>query len=108
MIIAIIGLIICYTYRRYAYSNNLDDFHIADTIGSLIVVPAHVFYFKSLTFPKYSFNRIIISCFIFNILYELIAITGIHGTFDYFDLLAICIATSVIYFYSILFVHENK
>ena len=31
-----------YTYRPYVYENHIDDFHLADVIGSIVCVPAAV------------------------------------------------------------------
>lgn len=59
------GLILSALYRPYIYSNNINDFGFADTIGSLIAVVAFCFFVWG--FKEYSnqeknrriFNKII-------------------------------------------------
>lgn len=46
--IGIAGLILSHTYRPYIYENHIYDFHIADTIGSIVCVPAATYYFTDL------------------------------------------------------------
>lgn len=40
ILIACIGLLLSYTYRPYVYENHINDFHLADVIGSIVCVPA--------------------------------------------------------------------
>ena len=42
ILIACIGLLLSYTYRPYVYENHINDFHLADVIGSIVCVPAQV------------------------------------------------------------------
>ena len=42
ILIACIGLLLSYTYRPYVYENHINDFHLADVIGSIVCVPAAV------------------------------------------------------------------
>lgn len=48
----IIGQILTQTYRPFIYSNNIFDFGLADTIGSLVSVIGLCFFFW--TFKTYS------------------------------------------------------
>ena len=40
ILIATIGLVLSHTYRPYIYENHINDFHLADVIGSVVCVPA--------------------------------------------------------------------
>ena len=42
ILIAVIGLVLSHTYRPYVYENHINDFHLADVIGSVVCVPAAV------------------------------------------------------------------
>lgn len=42
ILIAAIGLVLSHTYRPYVYENHINDFHLADVIGSVVCVPAAV------------------------------------------------------------------
>ena len=42
ILIACIGLLLSYTYRPYVYENHINDFHLADVIGSIVCVPDQV------------------------------------------------------------------
>ena len=39
ILIAVIGLVLSHTYRPYVYENHINDFHLADVIGSVVCVP---------------------------------------------------------------------
>lgn len=91
------GILLSHTYRPYIYSNSLYDFHLADTIGNLVCVPASVFIFYSLSWIHYSFSNLIIKSTIAFIIYELVSLTGVHGVFDVFDLVAIIISSGSLY-----------
>ncbi len=93
--IAVFGLILSITYRQYIYNNNLNDFHIADTIGSLVCVPSASLVMYSLT-GKFKFNKLVLICFISYLLYELFGLTGLYGTFDIYDIYALLISTSLL------------
>lgn len=36
ILIAAIGLVLSHTYRPYVYENHINDFHLADVIGSVV------------------------------------------------------------------------
>lgn len=44
ILIACVGLVLSYTYRPYVYENHIDDFHLADVIGSIVCVPVDMLY----------------------------------------------------------------
>ncbi|MBK3515907.1 hypothetical protein [Carboxylicivirga marina] len=90
VIIVSSAILLTKTYRPYIYSNNINDFGFADTIGSLISVIGYCFFIWGL--KEYS-NRsknihIITSTIIYSFLWEFIALMRWHGTFDWKDILA--------------------
>lgn len=97
-----IGILLSHTYRHWIYANHISDFHIADTIGSLICIPASVFCFYSFSKNKSSFSELILKSTIFFILYELLALTGLHGVFDFYDIIAILIGAGSLYLFHYL------
>ena len=38
ILIAVIGLVLSHTYRPYVYENHINDFHLADVIGSMALI----------------------------------------------------------------------
>lgn len=42
LLVAVIGQVLSHTYRPYVYENHINDFHLADVIGSVVCVPAAV------------------------------------------------------------------
>jgi hypothetical protein len=105
LLIFITGIILSHTYRKYVYVNKIYDFHLADTIGSWVCVPSASLFFYGIR-HKYSFRRCIISSTIAYILYEIMGLTGIHGTFDLFDIVAI-IFSGLITFIIFLIIKKN-
>ncbi len=95
--LALAGIILNYTYRAYIYKNHIYDFHLADTIGSILCVPASSFFFYGI-YEKYTFKELIFKSTIAFLIYEFITIAPFHGTFDYFDLIAILLGASITYF----------
>lgn len=91
VLISIIGIILSHTYREYIYLNKLYDFHLADTIGSWLCVPASSLFFYGIS-DKYNFKQYIIISVTAYLLFELISLTGLHGTFDIFDVIAILLS----------------
>ncbi len=94
--LASIGLILNFTYRSFIYSSGIFDFHIADTIGSLLCIPAATFFIRGIQ-PKNTFRALLIKMYIFYFVYELATISTIHGTFDKYDLVALSISFTVCY-----------
>ncbi len=85
-----------YTYRKYIYSNNLFDFHIADTLGNLVAMPAYVcFYYAVKRNPK-KLEYIIGLGIITFTLYECLGLFGLNGTFDFRDIIATFISGTLL------------
>lgn len=86
----ITGQFLTHTYRPFIYSNNIFDFGLADTIGSLVSVIGLCFLFW--TFKSYSNkekNRhIIITVLTYSLIWEPMGLIGLHGTFDWKDIVA--------------------
>ena len=88
--ILIIGLILSITYRPYIYRNDINDFKFADTLGSLISVICFCFIvwgFKDFSSSEKN-KHIILATIGYSIIYEPLGLLGIHGTFDWFDMIA--------------------
>lgn len=91
IIFFILGLILSHTYRPYIYSNKIFDFHIADTIGNLVAVPAATCLGLAI-YPKLKLIQIVcLSVFSF-IVYEMMGLIHLHGTFDIYDIIATLIS----------------
>ena len=88
--IFVTGIILSVTYRPYIYANDLNDFRIADTLGSLIAVIG--FCFLVWGFKEFSNSmknkQIIFATIIYSIIWEPLGLLGIHGTFDWYDMIA--------------------
>ena len=86
----ITGQILTLTYRPFIYSNNIFDFGLADTIGSLVSVVGLCFFFW--TFKTYSNKEknkhIIIAVLSYSLIWEPLGLIGLHGTFDWKDIIA--------------------
>ena len=81
--IALIGAILSKTYRPYIYENNINDFHLADTITSWICVPALSLFFWGISKDKFQ------KCFIGSFLGMLFCEFFLGLTFDLHDIIAI-------------------
>lgn len=77
MSIGLAGLILSHTYRPYIYANHIQDFHIADTIGSIVCVPAAVLFFYGLN-DKRSVKEYTHYVLLTYIGYELLGLFNIH------------------------------
>ena len=84
------GQLLTLTYRPYIYSNHLFDFGIADTIGSLVAVIGLCFFFWTFkTYPNKEKNKhIIVAVIIYSLIWEPMGLIGLHGTFDWKDIIA--------------------
>ena len=100
--IAVVGVVLSATYRQYVYATNINDCHFADTIGSLICVPAASFLFRGIS-TKFSFTHLIINTTIGFLLCEFLGLLNIHGVFDFYDIIAIHIGAAVTYIISFVF-----
>ena len=96
MSIGLAGLILSHTYRPYIYANHIRDFHIADTIGSIVCVPAAVLFFYGLN-DKRSVKEYTIYALLTYIGYELLGLFNIHGTFDWYDIAAMVLSSILFY-----------
>lgn len=102
ILIAAIGLVLSHTYRPYVYENHINDFHLADVIGSVVCVPAAVLCAYGIE-KRYSIKQYTIGAAIVYIAYELLGLLHIHGTFDVYDIIAIIISSLVFYRLFLLF-----
>ena len=44
----VLGLLLAFTYRPFIYSNHINDWHLADTIGNIVAVPAAAFFYYAI------------------------------------------------------------
>lgn len=102
ILIAAIGLVLSHTYRPYVYENHINDFHLADVIGSVVCVPAAVLCAYGIE-KRYSIKQYTIGAAIVYIAYEFLGLLHIHGTFDVYDIIAIIISSLVFYRLFLLF-----
>lgn len=102
ILIAAIGLILSHTYRPYVYENHINDFHLADVIGSVVCVPAAVLCAYGID-NRYTIKQYTIWAVIVYIAYEFLGLFHIHGTFDVYDIIAIIISSLVFYRLCLLF-----
>lgn len=84
------GQILNFFYRPYIYGNKINDFGFADTIGSLVSVIGICFFFWGIKdFTNKDKNKhILLATFIYAIFWEILGLMGIHGTFDWKDIIA--------------------
>lgn len=98
-IFTITGQLLTVFYRPYIYQNKLNDFGFADTIGSLVSVISVCCLFWSL--KKYSNKemnkQILIGTLIYTVIWEPMGLFGIHGTFDWKDIVAVVISGIIAY-----------
>lgn len=103
--IGLAGIILSHTYRPYIYANHIRDFHIADTIGSIVCVPAAVLFFYGFN-DKRSVKEYTILVLLTYIGYELLGLFNIHGTFDWYDIAAMVFSSLL--FYGIYAINRKK
>ncbi len=83
-----------YIYRPYIYQNKIYDFHLADTIGNIVAVPAYSLVYYGFS-SRYSFNKIIVLSVVGFIFYEILSIASFHGVFDIYDIVATVLSGAV-------------
>lgn len=88
-----IGVLLSYTYRPYIYSHQIRDFHIADTIGNIVAVPAAAFFYYAI-YKRVPYTRVFVLFVIWVVwlFYEFF----LSNTFDCYDIAAttlMCMAT---------------
>lgn len=93
LIIALISGVLSKTYRPYIYENQINDFHIADTISNWLAVPAATLFLWGLEKGKYTFKKGILYSVIAFIIFEFILST----TFDVLDIIATILSGCVTY-----------
>lgn len=90
----LLALILSKTYRPFIYQNNIYDYHLADTIGSLFCVP-------STSMVLYSFDKnnnylyALILSFVVSVLFEIFSYPPHTGVYDRYDLTALIIGTLI-------------
>ena len=103
LICFVLGLLLVITYRPFIYSNHINDWHIADTIGNIVAVPAAAFFFYAMhKSVRYTKLAILVQVFFIWCFYEV----ALSQTFDWWDILATMIMCFVTY--PILQVLENR
>lgn len=99
ILVAVLGQLLTHFYRPYIYRNNIFDFGFADTIGSLASVICSCFIFW--TFKTYSNKekdkQIMLSVATYSIIWEPMGLIGLHGTFDWKDIVAVLISGLITY-----------
>lgn len=77
ILIAAIGLVLSHTYRPYVYENHINDFHLADVIGSIVCVPAAVLCVYGID-NRYSIKQYTIGAAVVYIAYEFLGLFFIY------------------------------
>ncbi len=88
--VVVAGMILSVTYRPYIYRNNINDFRFADTLGSLIAVIGFCFFvwgFKDFSNSMKN-KQIVCATLVYTIIWEPLGLVGLHGTFDWYDIIA--------------------
>ncbi len=98
--ILIIGFLLTIFYRPFINERNINDFGLADTIGSLISVIGFCFFLWG--FKDYSTieknKQILLATFIYAFIWEFFGFLKIYGTFDFKDMVAGVISGIMTYF----------
>ena len=90
----LIGVLLTYFYRPYIYANHINDWHLADTIGNIVAVPAVAFlFYAAQKTVRYTKLTVLILDFLVWCLYE----AFFSLTFDWRDILASLIMCFVTY-----------
>jgi ABC-type tungstate transport system substrate-binding protein len=97
VILVVISVTLSIVYRKYIYQNHIYDYHLADTIGNIFAVPAALFFLSGINSKEtkiiYSIPAVVLGFIVF----ELMSLTGLHGTFDIFDIIATIISGLITY-----------
>ena len=103
LICFVLGLLLAFTYRPLIYTYHINDWHLADTIGNIVAVPAAAFFFYAMhKSVRYTKLARLVQVFLIWCFYEV----TISQTFDWWDILATLIMCFVTY--PILQVLENR
>ena len=100
IVVAVVGLVLSFTYRPYIYQNHINDFGFADTIGSLVAVIAYCCYLWSTKEYSISIKKkhVFYVTITYAFLWEFLGFAGIYGTFDWKDVIASIISGVLSYF----------
>ena len=84
------GQILTLLYRPYIYTNKINDFGFADTIGSLVSVIGFCFFFWAFkeVNSKEKNKYILFATFLYAVLWEMLGLIGVHGNFGWKDIIA--------------------
>ena len=96
-------------YRPYIYSNSINDFGIADTIGNFWGTFTQIFFMLFLLYPTYKNGKFFFPFFVIGyILYEVwqLFLQGSH--FDWKDIIATIIAGLISYIVYLLIYKRKK
>ncbi|MBQ6576667.1 MAG: hypothetical protein IJL91_02835 [Bacteroidales bacterium] len=94
IVCCVTGLVLSFTYRPFIYAKRINDFHLADTLGNIVAVPAAAFFFYALhKKASLSIAGVLALDFLTWCLYEAV----ISRTFDWWDILASFIMCFVTY-----------
>ena len=109
IIILIIGIVLSNIYRPYIYSNKINDFGLADVIGSLIsVIVFCTFVWSQKDYLDKEKNiHILLAVFIYAFLWEFLGYINVYGTFDIKDVFAACFSGLITFFIKNI-VHKMK
>ncbi len=93
------GFLLTGFYRPYIYSNQINDYGFADTIGSLASVIGFCFFVWSFTKTgnRQKNKQIIIATIIYGFIWEGLGLVGLYGTFDIKDMFAVLVSGALTY-----------
>lgn len=95
-ILVLLSVLLLKTYRPYIYKNHFCDFHFADTLTSWICIPAASLFFWGVSHAK--FLNCLLGSLIGFLIYEFIGLT-----FDWFDIIALFLSTTITFLIYILY-----
>jgi len=98
LFIAIIGIILSNTYRPYIYKNQIYDFHLADTIGNWVAIPASTLFFWGIKKGRRKFTKELSTAILAILIYEFTL-----STFDWWDVLVTFISAGITYLFYLLY-----
>lgn len=94
----ILGGLLSHTYRVYIYSNDIFDFHLADTIGNLVGVSSAACFFIAISKKEINLKKFILEIVLAFCVFECMGLLGLHGVFDWYDIIATIISGVITYF----------
>jgi len=95
--LAILAIFLSKTYRPYILHHRIYDYHFADTIGNIFAVPSALFFISGLLRKKTKIYYSIPAVIVGFIIYELMSLVGLNGTFDIFDVIATIFSGTITY-----------